>query len=128
MRFSWIAALLLAAGLSLTLSLQSLADGSGDERQLVLAKTVMVAHKCGSCHTLEAAGLVWDATIGPDLTHQANRGRSRQWLRLHLKNPEATPDHQLEAQFRGKQKLMPSFDHLSESELDAVIHFLATLH
>ncbi len=126
-RFSWIAAVLLAAGLTLTLSLQSLADGSADDQKLLQATSIMVAHKCGSCHTLAAAGLEWDSTIGPDLTHQATRGRSRRWLRLHLKNPGATPDAELEDRFRGKRKLMPSFDHLSERELESVIHFLATL-
>ena len=78
---------------------------------------------CSRCHRKGKEGY----PIGPDLTHQATRGRSRRWLRLHLKNPGATPDAELEDRFRGKRKLMPSFDHLSERELESVIHFLATL-
>ena len=123
----WLLVALLIVGLALTLSLRSLADSAADRREFVLAREVMVAQKCGSCHTLQAAYLHWNATIGPDLTHQARRGRSAEWLLRHLKEPAHIPDGELETTFRGKQSLMPSFVHLSDQELNAVIRFLTSL-
>ena len=128
LQIPWLLAALLTIGLALTLSLRSLADSAADSREFVLAREVMVAQKCGSCHTLQSAPLRWNATIGPDLTHQARRGRSAAWLRRHLKNPSHIPDGDLELSFRGKQNLMPSFEHLSDQELNAVIRFLTSLH
>ncbi len=121
-------ATLLVLGLLLSISLRSRADSAADNRRINLARDVMVAQKCGSCHTLQAASLDWEATIGPDLSHQARRGRSPEWLRRHLRDPAHIPDRDLEPLFRGKQKLMPAFDHLSDRELDAVIAFLTSLH
>ena len=126
LQIPWFIAALLVVGLALTISLRSLADSAADSRKFVIAREVMVAQKCGSCHTLQAAPLDWNATIGPDLTHQARRGRSPEWLRRHLKDPAHIPDGDLEPPFRGKQKLMPSFEHLSDKELDAVIWFLTS--
>jgi len=127
LKVSWITAGLIVAALTLTLSLQSLADNLEDDRKLHLAKQVMLAQKCGSCHTLKVQEFDWAATIGPDLTHQAKRARSSHWLRLHLENPEVIPDAELEEKFRGKVRLMPSFSHLSEQELNSVTYFLTTL-
>lgn len=127
-RLPWLIFTLLVIGLALTISLQSLADSPAENRDFAFAKGVMVAQKCGSCHTLKSGSLQWNATIGPDLTYQARRGRSAAWLRTHLGDPLRIPDQDLEPVFRGKQKLMPSFDHLSEKELSAVIAFLNSLH
>ena len=127
LKFSWITAGLILAALTLTFSLQSLADNLDDNQKIHLAKQVMLAQKCGFCHTLKVQGFDWAATIGPDLTHQAKRDRSSHWLRLHLKNPEVIPDAEVEEKFRGKVGLMPSFSHLSEQELNSVIYFLTTL-
>ncbi len=120
-------AALLIVGLALTLSFRSLADDASDSREFVFAREVMVAQKCGSCHMLQAAPFHWNATIGPDLTHQARRGRSSAWLLRHLKDPAHIPDGELEPPFRGKQNLMPSFEHLSDQELNAIIRFLTSL-
>ncbi len=127
LRIPWFLAALLIVGLALTLSLLSLADSAADSREFVVAREVMVAQKCGSCHTLQSASLHWNATIGPDLTHQARRGRSVEWLRRHLKDPAHIPDGDLEPPFRGKQHLMPSFGHLSDPEMNEVIRFLTSL-
>ena len=86
----------------------------------------MVAEKCGSCHTLQGHGLDWSATIGPDLTDQASRGRSPAWLMQYLKDPKSIPADQLEEQFRAKRRLMPSFAHLSDTQLQAIVDFLAS--
>ena len=127
LQIPWFLAALLLAGLALTLSLRSLADNAADSRKHVFAREVMVAQKCGSCHTLQAAPFHWNATIGPDLTHQARRGRSAEWLQRHFKDPAHIPDGDVEPPFRGKQNLMPSFAHLSDQELNAVIRFLTSL-
>ncbi len=56
---------------------------------------------------------------GPDLAHVASRpyGGIKEWQLLHLKDPAAfNPD-----------TVMPSFDHLPEEELEALVAYLLTL-
>ena len=55
---------------------------------------------------------------GPDLSHVSSRLYiSKEWHILHLESPRAV--------VRGS--LMPSFDHLSEGDLDALAEYLLTL-
>ncbi len=93
-----------------------------------LAKRVIRNNECGLCHTLQARGLNLTGKIGPDLTEQAHRDRSPQWLQGQLTNPVSIPDHEVVPGFEGKQKLMPKFNRTSERELNAVIEFLRSLN
>lgn len=105
---------------------ESRADQPAPARQEKLAKRLIVTHKCGSCHTLQAQGLELKGRVGPDLTRQAARGRSSQWLEKQLLEPRSVPDHEVEPGFEGKQRLMPPLK-ASPEEVEALIAFLNSL-
>lgn len=95
--------------------------------RLELAKRVFQREGCGNCHALRAAGFNYTAAVGPDLTHEARRGRSAGWLRRQLIEPTSIPDEEVAEGFAGRQSIMPSYKHLSEEELQALIEFLQSL-
>lgn len=96
--------------------------------QFELAKQVILAQGCGSCHTIATAGLDLAGQVGPDLTNEASRNRTAEWLRMQLSNPTSIPDSEVAEGFEGQQSLMPSYDRLlSDEEMDAVIAFLMSL-
>ena len=108
--------------------LESHADARLSKSDEEMAKRVILNNACGSCHTLQARGLNLTGKIGPDLTEQAHRNRSPQWLQGQLTNPVSIPDHEVVPGFEGKQKLMPKFNRTSQRELNAVIEFLRSLN
>ncbi len=108
--------------------LESHADVRLSKSDEEMAKRVIRNNECGLCHTLQARGLNLKGKIGPDLTQQAHRDRSPQWLQGQLTNPISIPDHEVVSGFEGKQKLMPKFNRTSERELNAVIEFLRSLN
>jgi len=108
--------------------LESQADARLSKSDEELAKRVIRNNECGLCHTLQARGLNLTGKIGPDLTEQAHRDRSPQWLQGQLTNPVSIPDHEVVPGFEGKQKLMPKLNRTSERELNAVIEFLRSLN
>ncbi len=108
--------------------LESHADARLSKSDEEMAKRVILNNDCGLCHTLQARGLNLTGKIGPDLTEQANRDRSPQWLQGQLTNPVSIPDHEVVPGFEGKQKLMPKFNRTSQRELNAVIEFLRSLN
>ena len=108
--------------------LESHADVRISKSDEEMAKRVIRNNECGMCHTLQARGLNLRGKIGPDLTLQAHRDRSPQWLQGQLTNPISIPDHEVVPGFEGKQKLMPQFNRTSERELNAVIEFLRSLN
>jgi len=107
--------------------LESHADARLSKSDEEMAKRVILNNDCGLCHTLQARGLNLTGKIGPDLTEQAHRNRSPQWLQGQLTNPVSIPDHEVVPGFEGKQKLMPKFNRTSQRELNAVIEFLRSL-
>ena len=108
--------------------LESHADARLSKSDEEMAKRVILNNDCGLCHTLQARGLNLTGKIGPDLTEQANRDRSPQWLQGQLTNPVSIPDNEVVPGFEGKQKLMPKFNRTSQRELNAVIEFLRSLN
>ncbi len=108
--------------------LESHADVRLSKADEELAKRMIRNSDCGLCHTLQARGLNLEGKIGPDLTEQAHRARSSQWLKEQLTNPISIPDHEVVPGFEGKQKLMPKFNRTSDRELNAVIEFLRSLN
>ena len=99
---------------------------SPEQRDLALA--VIERMGCGSCHTLQAAGLDLRGQVGPDLTKQGARGRSDEWLRRQLLDPTSIPDEEVVPGFEGMQVVMPSYDRvLSDEEVEALIAFLQSL-
>ncbi len=92
-----------------------------------LAKRLIAERKCGNCHTLQARGLELSGKVGPELTHQARRERSTQWLRHQLTDSSPILDHRAAPGMEGRNRLMPKFDNLSRRELAALIQFLTSL-
>ena len=91
------------------------------------ARKIIAERKCGNCHTLQARGLELKGKVGPELTHQARRKRSAQWLTHHLTSSFLIPDHGVVPGIEAKKRLMPSFNNLSEQELTILVEFLRSL-
>ena len=68
---------------------------------------------CTACHKVSGAG----GTLGPDLSSEANRGRSRDWLVAQLQNPKARNPH----------SIMPAFTSLGKQDLDSLVGYLLSL-
>lgn len=92
-----------------------------------LAVEVIKAQNCGACHTLKAKGLNLAGTVGPDLSEEGKMNRSDEWQLKHLKDPASVPKEDLIPEFRNKHGLMPSYAHLSDEELNALVAFLQSL-
>jgi mono/diheme cytochrome c family protein len=68
---------------------------------------------CMGCHTVNGRG----GTVGPNLSDEADKGRSRQWLTTQIRDPRANdPD-----------TLMPSYDNLSKDKVSDLVDYLMTL-
>lgn len=73
-------------------------------------KTLYHQEGCFTCHKLDGQG----GTIGPDLSVEGRRGRSREWLIGHFKDPpKFTPG-----------SVMPPFKNLTPEQLSALSAFL----
>jgi len=68
---------------------------------------------CMGCHKVHGAG----GTLGPDLSSEADRGRSRDWLISQLRNPKA----------HNPQSIMPPFASLNKEDLNALVDYLMHL-
>jgi mono/diheme cytochrome c family protein len=65
---------------------------------------------CFMCHQLHGEG----TKVGPDLTLEGTRGRNSDWLIGHFKNPQAY----------SPGTVMPGFQNLTDSQLQALTRFL----
>jgi len=68
---------------------------------------------CQGCHTVGESG----GSVGPDLTNEAQRGRSRAWLVQQLDNPQS----------HDSTSVMPSFSSLTSADHDAIVDYLMSL-
>ena len=68
---------------------------------------------CGACHRIGSTG----GNIGPDLSGEGIKGRSRQWLSDHLRNPKA----------HDPATVMPSFAALSDKANSQLVDYLLSL-
>jgi mono/diheme cytochrome c family protein len=85
---------------------------------VVAGKAVFIEQKCGSCHTLGAAGT--HGTVGPNLA-EGLAGKTRQYTRQSIVDPNASitsgyPPNTMPKDY-GKK--------LSAEQLDALVDFLA---
>jgi len=71
------------------------------------------AQGCIACHRIGSTG----GNIGPDLSGEGIRGRSRQWLSDHLRNPKA----------HDPTTAMPSFAALSDKANSQLVDYLLSL-
>ena len=68
---------------------------------------------CMSCHTVDGKG----GKVGPNLSNEADKGKSREWLTTQIENPRA----------HDPQTIMPAFNNLSEEQVNDLVDYLMTL-
>jgi ubiquinol-cytochrome c reductase cytochrome b subunit len=68
---------------------------------------------CSGCHRVNGTG----GTAGPDLSHEALRGRSRSWLTTQIQNPKA----------HDPNTIMPAFASLSDQQTNQLVDYLLSL-
>jgi mono/diheme cytochrome c family protein len=108
---AWSAIVLLIASGAIYLGLGAARSSSAHLMKVSFGREVYLVHNCDACHSIAGVG----GLSGPDLTHVGSE-RSRAWLRVEITNPAAhTP-----------RSRMPAFP-LAEKQLDALMHYLASL-
>ncbi len=81
-----------------------------EAKLIAYGKTLYRQEGCFMCHQLNGEG----GKVGPDLTVEGTRGRTREWLIGHFKDPPAfTPG-----------SMMPPFKNLTDEQLAALSGFL----
>jgi len=68
---------------------------------------------CMGCHMVNGKG----GQVGPNLSDEVGRGRSRQWLTTQIRNPKENDP----------QSIMPSFNNLSDEKINDLVDYLMTL-
>ncbi len=71
---------------------------------------LFTSNHCVACHSINGAG----GTIGPDLSHEPAKGRSRQWLIDQVENPK----------LHFPTSVMPPFASLSQEQLNDLADYL----
>jgi len=80
-----------------------------DSKSVERGKKIFDGQICRNCHTMEGKG----GKAAPDLTEESNKGRTREWIIQHLRNP-----HQFD-----HFTIMPDF-HISEEDEKALADYL----
>jgi mono/diheme cytochrome c family protein len=88
------------------LALGSPADSSA-------GKKLYDSRGCVACHTIGGKG----GTLGPNLSDEANKGRTAQWLTSQLRNPKAYVAN----------SIMPACGDLSDQQTSDLVAYLMTL-
>lgn len=78
--------------------------------QIAYGRRILHQEGCLMCHTFQGQG----EDVGPDLSREGTRGRTPAWLTGHFKDPPAY----------SKGSEMPAFDHLTSSQLNALVALL----
>jgi mono/diheme cytochrome c family protein len=68
---------------------------------------------CMGCHMVNGKG----GAVGPNLSDEAGRGRSRQWLTTQIRNPKEND----------QQSIMPAFNNLLDEKINDLVDYLMTL-
>jgi mono/diheme cytochrome c family protein len=85
------------------------APGAGAQKGKALYDTL----GCTACHKVNGQG----GTVGPDLSDEAAKGRSRSWLATKIRNPKADDP----------QTVMPAYGSLSDQQVDNLVDYLLSL-
>ena len=86
------------------------APAKSEAELIAYGKTLYRQEGCFMCHQLNGEG----GKVGPDLTVEGRRGRKREWLIGHFKNPPAYT----------AGSMMPAFTNLTDEQLAALSTFL----
>jgi len=76
----------------------------------VSGEQVFKANSCAVCHKINGVG----GTIGPDLSDQGNKGRSREWLAVQIRDPKA----------HVANSIMTPLPKMADADLKALIDYL----
>jgi mono/diheme cytochrome c family protein len=68
---------------------------------------------CMGCHVVNGKG----GQAGPDLSNEAGKGRSRQWLQTQIRNPKTNDP----------QTIMPAYGNLSDQQVNSLVDYLMSL-
>lgn len=68
---------------------------------------------CAGCHKIDGQG----GTVGPDLSDEANKGRSAGWLAAQIRNAKA----------HNPSSIMPPYPSLSQEQVDGLVAFMLSL-
>lgn len=112
--------LTVAGYLSKPLSLQTagkteglVSSSDGGSASVYKGQALFQSLGCIGCHSVMGSG----GSAGPDLSNEASRGRSRQWLIQQIQNPMS----------HDPNTIMPAFSSLSSQEVNQLVDYLGTL-
>lgn len=83
--------------------------------------SLFASNGCIGCHVVGKQG----GPLGPNLTHEALRGRSDEWQLEHLKDPLSV---YVLGSTEGIAWIMPKFNQLSAEDLKALVAYVQSLH
>jgi sulfur oxidation c-type cytochrome SoxX len=86
---------------------------SGQSASVIHGAQVFNANNCAACHRVSGTG----GTIGPDLSNEATRNRSRDWLIAQIQNPKA----------HNPSSIMPPYPGISKKDLNDLVDYLLSL-
>jgi quinol-cytochrome oxidoreductase complex cytochrome b subunit/mono/diheme cytochrome c family protein len=68
---------------------------------------------CNGCHSINGVG----GAVGPDLSDESARGRSREWLAAQVRNPKS----------HDPNTIMPSYATLDDTQVNQIVDYLMSL-
>lgn len=74
---------------------------------------LFASNGCAGCHTVNGKG----GLAGPDVSNEAGKGRSRDWLATKIRNPKAD----------NPQSIMPAATSLSDEQISNLVDYLLSL-
>jgi ubiquinol-cytochrome c reductase cytochrome b subunit len=84
-----------------------------ESAQVDKGKALFHSEGCFGCHTINGAG----GSIGPNLSDEGTKGRSRQWIETQIRNPKS----------HFPNSVMPSFSALSDQQVNYLVDFMLSL-
>ncbi len=76
-------------------------------------KLLFHSQGCIGCHTIDGSG----GTVGPNLSNEANRGHTHDWLVSQIRNPR----------IHAPKTVMPAFKNLTDQQVNELVAYLSTL-
>jgi sulfur oxidation c-type cytochrome SoxX len=78
-----------------------------------LGKALFQSQGCTACHMVNGSG----GSVGPDLSGEGEKGRSREWLRTQIRTPKA----------HAPGSLMPAYGALTDQQVEQLVDYLLSL-
>jgi len=78
-----------------------------------MGKALFQSQGCAACHTIDGSG----GRVGPDLSGEGQKGRSKEWLRTQIRNPK---EHD-------PRSVMPANSSLTDPQVDQLVAYLLSL-